>query len=680
MGCSSSHTNIIYNKFSEEDKKHSSHCDTGPFINRSIQSFRQINESFENRSYIDELLKSIETNKINDCLGYREADAEGAKEKNQYKFLSYSQVLEMSENFSLNVCERKLISADTFDDDGLFSFMGIFARNSVEWVVTDIACQLNNITTVTFYSTLGDTAFEHICQQTRVSTICVSPDSVGSLIKYKTKFGLNQLQNVILYDFSLGATDANFKDLRAAGLNVLLFTELIKHPNLERKFNKAKPDSVLTICYTSGTTALPKGAMLTQRNYIAETFNIRDAGIVLSPGDAHLSYLPLAHVMERINILTLMLNGAKIGFLSGDVRTTLRLDIDVLKPTIFVAVPRVLNTFRQLILDEFGKLPAGCKKNLLEKAIRVKKENLASSGKVKHCLYDKMIFNKVKNKFGGRIKVFISGSAPLTKDLADDIKILFCVPIVEGYGMTESTGASICSHMDDVRNESAGGSIQTAILKLMDVPEMKYSSKTVLDGQPSPTGEIYVKGPIVFKGYFQNPEETLKVLDADGWLRTGDVGRILPRSLGLKIIDRVKEIFKLSQGEYIAPSKLESIYSKSQYVMQVCIYGNSTKNFIIGILVPNKPNIKKFLISKGIADENSKVEEFFSEKELLDEIKRDLDNLAKENSLNSLEKINSFVLSSKEFTIENGCITPTLKLVRRKIEEEFIDDINKLYA
>jgi long-chain acyl-CoA synthetase len=161
--------------------------------------------------------------------------------------------------------------------------------------------------------------------------------------------------------------------------------------------------------------------------------------------------------------------------------------------------------------------------------------------------------------------------------------------------MTESTAAVTASYFDDLKNTSTGGCIQTTTFKLVDVKELNYSSETKLDGLASPTGEIYIGGACVFKGYFKNPEETKKTLTPDGWLKTGDVGRILPGDMGLKIIDRVKEIFKLSQGEYIAPAKLEGVYSKSKYVQQICVYGNSTRNNIIGLIYPNNVNLKEFL-------------------------------------------------------------------------------------
>lgn len=673
MGCGAT-KQVFYNKYEDMSNKNDGFL-SGPFVNTFIDSFEQVEASYKNKAYISELLPVLERNSKRDCLGYRRQLNETEAEK-RYTYFTYGQILEWSQNLSQNLVLNKLISNLNYDGED-FNLIGIFSRNCVEWTIADLACQFNSVTSVTLYSTLGDEAFQHICEETAISTLFLSPDSIKSFINYKRKFNLD-IKNVVVFDITLPTNVALYDELTNEGVRVLTFSDMIKTPHDKVNLQRSSPDTVLTICYTSGTTGLPKGVMLTQKNYIAQLTNIPDAGVQLSTKTVHLSYLPLAHVMERLCIFAVILHGGKVGFISGDVRKTLREDLEILQPTLLIAVPRVLNTFRQLIFDTLSKLPAGCKKNLAEKAIRVKKENLQTKGEIKHGLYDALIFKKVKAKFGGKIEVIITGSAPLTKELADDIKILFGVPIIDAYGMTECSGAAVVSHFIDIHNQSSGGCIKTSKVKLVDVPEMNYTSTTLLDGQASPSGEICVKGPIVFKGYFKKPEETSKAIDSEGWLHTGDVGRIMPSNSGLKIVDRVKEIFKLSQGEYIAPSKLESIYGKSKYVLQVMIYGSSIDNFIIAIIVPNKPNLTEFLQSKGKNVVN--VEDFYADEELIGEIKSNLNALAAENNLTGIEKARDVVLSSIEFTPDNGCLTPTLKLVRRKVEEYHREQIERIYG
>jgi long-chain acyl-CoA synthetase len=675
MGCGVS-TEIRRKFYNEYENQH---CGlSGPFVHPSVENFKIVENKFLNKSLIEAISTKLKENPDASCMGYRKQINDNECEP-FYSFLTNKQILSMSENFSKNLARNNLSIHKQFEDEGVYEFLGIFAKNCIEWIVTDIACQMNSVTTVTFYSTLGDQAFEHICKQTETSTICISPENIDILIKFKNQFGLETLENVILYDLTLQIFEKQkLQNLKSAGFNLYLFSDLIKQSDEACNLKISEPDTVLTICYTSGTTALPKGVQLTQRNFYAQlTTSVSASGFVPLKDDIHICYLPLAHVMERVLILFCLLYSIKAGMISGEVRKTLREDLQILKPTFLIAVPRILNTLRQAIFGEFEKVPAGCKKNLLNKALRIKKEQLLHSGIITHSLYDSLVFKKVREKFGGKIRLIITGSAPLPKDLADDIKILFSVPIVEAYGMTECCGAAVVTSMLDTSNTSAGGCFIASKIKLEDVPEMKYTSETKLNGQNSPSGEICIGGPIVFKGYFRNQEETRKMIDSDGWLHSGDVGRILPNDRGLKIFDRIKEIFKLSQGEYIAPSKLESVYSKSKYVMQICIYGDSQKNFVVGIIVPNKPALYEFLKNK-IMDVNG-VENFYNDKAVKEEVRADLERLAKENNFNSLEKVSNFILTGKEFTIDNGCLTPTMKLVRRKIETTFQEEISRMY-
>ncbi len=385
-------------------------------------------------------------------------------------------------------------------------------------------------------------------------------------------------------------------------------------------------------------------------------------------------------------MLATLIYGVKTGFISGDLRTSLGEDMMLLAPTIVLAVPRVLQLFRTKILDGIEKLPEGCKRNTALKALRVKRENYESSNSnLSHFLYDRLVFSKIREKFGGRIKCFVTASAPVTKELATDIKIIFGCPIVEGYGLTECNGGCTVTNFGDFNNESVGGPIFPVKIKLADVPEMRYDSKTTLNGLHSPTGEICIFGPTIFKGYFRNPKATQETIDSEGWFHTGDIGRILPDCQGLKIIDRKKEIFKLAQGEYIAPSKLEGEYSKSRYVANLCIYGNSFKNFLVAVIVPDKETVFEFLKRKGktnassLKELNCKIEDYFSDMDLTQEIRDDFDLLAKQSNFNSLERIKGFIVSPREFTIQNGCLTATLKLARNVIVKEFQREIDECY-
>jgi long-chain acyl-CoA synthetase len=556
--------------------------------------------------------------------------------------------------------------------------VGIFSKNCIEWVITDFGCQMDSITIATLYSTLGQEAFRYICEQTKIKTIFVSPDLVKSLCEYKNKFNLKNLSYAILYDYTTNCDSARLlEELKNAGFIAFSFTSIFLKENTTVKNSDlimSKPDTTMTICYTSGTTGSPKGVMISQRNMISslETI-IRDTGVILDEYGAHLSFLPLAHIFERIIISGYMISAARIGFISTNVKNLME-DMSILGPTIICLVPRVMQTIRTKIFENFNSLNIW-QKELAYKAYYTKLENYHKYGTINHIIYDQIIFKKIRNMFGGKLKCLISASAPMQKELADDFKIFLSVPVVEGLGMTESTGAIFCTNTKDLKNITTGGITGGAKFILRSVPELGYTVNDVIDGINCPSGEICVKGPMLFQGYYKNDEENNKSFDKDGYFHTGDVGRLYPHlGNGIRVVDRVKEIFKLSQGEYIAPAKLESIYYQCPYVKQILIYGNSNMNNIIAII---QPDLERFSNEFGISiDELSKDEENPKLKEI---IRKDLERYALEAKFNGLEKVKYMILTFEGFTVNNGCMTPTMKIVRKKVELRFKERINKIY-
>jgi long-chain acyl-CoA synthetase len=661
---------------------------SGPLINTEVKDYQKdVIDYYKNKSWIEEFMNIQEDYSKNDCMGFRRHLSREVKENGQvvnkfadtFGWYTYDDVLTMSKTLAKNILKYKLTSYQKVEDEGEFHFLGFFSRNMVECLITDLACQLSDTTSVTLYATLGEEAFEFINSQTQFSSICISPDeNVDTLIRYHKKYNFPYLKNVILFDLTLIVPEGAEKKLKDAGFNVYFFTDLIKATD-DIKYialTPAKSNSIYTICYTSGTTGLPKGAKISQRNIIAE-MNLFGVTKLAYHNETILCYLPLAHIMERINCMYCLFKGSRVGCISGDVKSSLKTDLEILKPTILVAVPRVLNLFRGLILQKLEELPEGCKKSTAMRALQTKRDNFNQSGKITHALYDLLVFKKIRDSFGGNLKVIITASAPLNRETCTDMKIFFSCPIIEAYGMTECCGGFTGSSIYDLENKSCGGCVYPAKYKLVDVPEMNYHSKTQIEGEPSPTGEICMYGPLVFAGYFKNEKVTNETIDEEGWLHTGDIGRIMPEDLGLKIIDRKKEIFKLSQGEYIAPTKLEAVYSKSRFVGQICIHGDSLHDHIIAIIVPNKDSIVNWLKTTGKIGAESKA--YYKDSELDKAIKSDLANLAKDSNFNSLEKVNQMILTTTDFTVENGCLTPTMKLVRRAIMETVKDKIKQIY-
>ena len=574
--------------------------------------------------------------------------------------------------------KEELIYSDSYRNKN-FKLVGIFAKNCTEWVIADMGCQMDSVTTATLYSTLGEEAFKYICQQTQIKTIMVSPDLVKMLCELKKNYILQNLSTAILFDMTTNCdSEKELENLRNAGFVAYSFTKDFMKENNEIKDSDleiSNPDTIMTICYTSGTTGNPKGVMLSQRNLISvlETV-IRDSSVPLDEFGTHISFLPLAHIFERMVISGFMGVAAKIGFVSGSIKTTLMEDMNLLGPTLLFTVPRVLQTIKKKIFDGFDALNTW-KKKLAYKAYHTKLENYKKYGIITHAFYDQLVFKKIRAMFGNRLKTILCASAPMPKELADDFKVILSIPIIEGLGMTELAGSAFCTSYHDLTNFTAGGVTGGVRMIIKSVPDLGYTIDDVIDGINCPAGEICLKGPLIFDGYYKNDEENEKSFDKDGYFHTGDVGRIFPNlGNGLKIVDRVKEIFKLSQGEYIIPAKLETVYSKSNFIQQIMIYGNSSMNNIIAIICPDK---KRCADALGISVEELVKDE--ENKELQNLFIDDLLKLANEAKFNGLEKVKYVLITFEGFTVSNTCMTPTMKIVRKKVELRFKNRIDKIY-
>ena len=678
-------TIVEYNKF-EDINRIKGEDFSGPYVFPKVKDFqKETVEYFQNKSLIENNIEKMNRFKDRPCLGRRLKIGENEKGEpifeKKYTYYTYNDVHLMCQKFAKNLHEKKeeLIHKDSYKNKH-FNLVGIFAKNCTEWVIADMGCQMDSVTTATLYATLGHEAFKYICDQTQIKTIMVSPDLVKMLCELKKSYNLKQLTTAILFDMTTNCdTEKELEKLTNAGFTAYSFTKDFLKDNDNVKDSDleiSKPETIMTICYTSGTTGNPKGVMLSQRNLISvlETV-IRDSSVPLDENDTHISFLPLAHIFERMVISGFMGVAAKVGFISGSVRTTLMEDMSLLGPTLLFTVPRVLQTIRMKIFDGFNKL-SGWKKKLAYKAYHTKLENYRKYGIITHAIYDQLIFKKIRAMFGNKLKTVLCASAPMPKELADDFKVFLSVPIIEGLGMTELSGSAFCTNYHDLTNFTAGGVTGGAKMIIKSVPDLGYTIDDVIDGINCPAGEICLKGPLIFDGYYKNDEENEKAFDEDGYFHTGDVGRIFPNlGNGLKIVDRVKEIFKLSQGEYIIPAKLESAYSKSSFIQQIMIYGNSSMNNIIAIICPEKKHCAEALDIS--VDELVKDEENEALKKL---IINDLSKLAIDAKFNGLEKVKYVIITFEGFTVDNSCMTPTMKIVRKKVELRFKDRIDKLYS
>jgi len=355
-------------------------------------------------------------------------------------------------------------------------------------------------------------------------------------------------------------------------------------------------------------------------------------------------------------LATGLISGGSVGYYQGDVDKLID-DIQALRPTVFVGVPRVFQRIYDRV-QETIKESLYHRRKLFEYAYASKLEGL-KSGEPSPWL-DALVFSKIRARLGGRVRLIISGSAPLSEELQRFLMVCFGCAVIQGYGLSETCACDTvqlpaeCS-VYNVGN--VGRPTPCNEIKLLSVNDMNYSPLDL----PLPRGEIAIRGPNVFAGYYKEEDKTKEVMTEDGFFRTGDIGQ-WNKDGSLSIIDRKKNIFKLAQGEYVSSEKLEQIYTRIEGVSQIFVYGDSFQNYLVAVVV----------LEKGKWGE-------LTEEEVRKKLRVELEEIAKKEKLAGFERIKDFWIEKQEFGVENGLLTPTFKLVRGKLKERYINEIGQMY-
>ncbi|XP_028271860.1 long-chain-fatty-acid--CoA ligase 1-like isoform X2 [Parambassis ranga] len=587
------------------------------------------------------------------CLGSR-------KPKQPYEWLSYREVMERTENLgSAFLHKGHSKSTDPY--------IGIFSQNRPEWTMTELSCYTYSLVSVPLYDTLGTEAIAYIIDKASISTIvCDVPDKVN-LVLDCCKDTKHAVKTIVLME----TPSADLVNRgQQAGIHILSLQEMeaIGRAN-HRQPVPPQPEDMAVICFTSGTTGNPKGAMLTHGNIVSNCsafIKITESYAQTSSEDVMLSFLPLAHMLERVVEGVMLVQGARIGFFQGDIRL-LTDDLNTLKPTVFPVVPRLLNRMHDKV---FGQANSSLKRWLLEFAYRRKQAELERGIMRRDSIWDQLIFRKVQASLGGRVRLMLTGAAPISPAVLTFLRAAIGCQFYEGYGQTECTAGCTLTMPGDWSAGHVGAPLPCNSIKLVDVPEMNYLA---VNGE----GEVCVKGANVFLGYLKDPEKTAEAIDADGWVHTGDIGKWLPNGT-LKIVDRKKHIFKLAQGEYIAPEKIENIYTRSDAVAQVFVHGDSLQACLVAVVVPD-PDFLSGWTKRKLGLQGS-YQELCSKAEVRTAILEDMLRLGKEGGLKSFEQIKAVHIHTEMFSIENGLLTPTMKAKRNEMRQYFRSQIDELYA
>ena len=618
-----------------------------------------------------------------DFIGYRKKIKKDEYE-NKFTWISFEEANDLLVNFSRGLNVLDLCPQRNFEGEPPYRFLGIYSRNKKEWLLSYLGAMRDSITTVTIYDTLGDRAVEFILEQTEVTSIVVEIKSLKKLYSLAQKNKTFKVKNLIVLDKE--DDEETSKNLELLGFNIYTWEQIVEKGRAEGQnlvLKKPKPDDINIINYTSGTTGLPKGVKVTHRNVVVNTDVIEVIGLYPTHDDIYLSYLPYAHIMETLIITVVFNHGARVGIYNGDAGK-LPEDFQILKPTAICAVPRIFQRIYNGINDKL-KTKSKLSRKIFEKAMEIKIRDYNETGILKNFLFDKFVFNQVRDSFGGRLRFMLVGSAPCDSYILNFLRCALSCEIVEGYGQTEDMAGVLLTRTFDPITQHLGGPGFSCEIKLKDVPELGYTSETIdkENGKKRPSGELCVRGPIICKGYFRDPEKTSEAIDEDGWLHSGDIATIIPEhGNALRIVDRVKNIFKLQQGEYISPEKIEIIFSGCKYIEQIFIYGDSLQSYLIAIIYPKSEDIIENLITKypndNITKENYK--NYFEDEDLKKDIIKELDTFGRKNDLKGFELPKKIHLSKERFTVENQIITVTMKIRRHAAKKYFENEIKKLYG
>jgi long-chain acyl-CoA synthetase len=534
--------------------------------------------------------------------------------------------------------------------------VAILSESRPDWVLTDAGCIFAGAIDVPIYPTLTPPQVRYILKDSGARVLAVQHEAKFAAIR-EILAECPDLEHVVFFDPPCAkGLGLSLNELEMRGKEVLT-----QQPDLVQSIaQRVKPTDLATIIYTSGTTGEPKGVMLSHENLVS---NLIDSSGYLSFGknDCALSVLPLSHVFERMAMYMYLYQGMATYF--AESLETIGPNLREVCPTILVGVPRIFEKIYARVREktaEKGPLnvailnrAVACGKEWARLTIR--RESIPPMLELRHKLYDKLIFAKMRKALGGRIRLLVSGGAALPEELAL-IYIGAGIPIVQGYGLTETSPVITAGMLEDNRVGTVGRPIRNVEIRI------------------AADGEIETRGPNVMRGYYNKPEATRAVFSDDGWFKTGDIGTIDENGF-LRITDRKKELFKTSGGKYIAPQPIEQMIKNSRFVNQVVLIGNGRK-FPAALVVPDWDQIDSYVKLKGLPEKSHA--ELCKEPRIINLFERQISGLTAD--LAQYERVKKVALLEKELTIEGNELTPTLKVKRRVIDEKYRDVIDALYT
>uniref|UniRef100_A0A8C2J4C8 long-chain-fatty-acid--CoA ligase n=1 Tax=Cyprinus carpio TaxID=7962 RepID=A0A8C2J4C8_CYPCA len=672
-----------------------------------------------------------------DCLGTRdllseedETSEDGRVFKKvilgEYRWMSYDQVYKEVRAFGsgLVALGQKPLKN-----------IAIFCETRAEWIIAAQACFMYNFPLVTLYSTLGGPAIAHGLNEAEVSHIITSKELLETKLK-SILLEVPRLQHIIIVDDKLKSGSEYPQGISVHSMAAV--TRLGAHPeNASRQRRPPCAADVAVIMYTSGSTGVPKGVMISHSNIIAGITGMAERIPSLGEDDTYIGYLPLAHVLELSAEMVCLAHGCRIGYSSPQTLTNQSTkikkgskgDISVLRPTLMAAVPEIMDRIYKNVMLKVEEMSV-FQRTLFLLAYNYKMEQLAMGYSTPLC--DKLVFQKVRALLGGRLRVLLSGGAPLSAVTQRFMNICFCCPVGQGYGLTETCGAGTISQLWDYSTGRVGAPLVCCEIQLKDWIEgecdththththtyisaliktlswtFTYSSgdmsggllrrekdqqnkregsgKSIKGGyrstdRPCPRGEILVGGPNVTMGYYKNKQKNSEdfFMDEKGqqWFCTGDIGEFHGDGC-LKIIDRKKDLVKLQAGEYVSLGKVEAVLKNCPLVDNICAYANSDESYVIGFVVPNQKQLLALAERKRV---RGLWEELCNNPVIEEEVLRVITETALTAQLERFEIPWKIRLSVEPWNPENGLVTDAFKLKRKELKSHYQNDIERMYG
>jgi long-chain acyl-CoA synthetase len=568
-----------------------------------------------------------------------------AKAGGRWVSVNYRELSDRVRHLSLGLLELGVHPGDR---------VAILSENRPEWALTDYACLAARCTDVPIYPTLPAKQAEYILRDSGATAILVSNDSQLEKVQ-AVRDRLPALRFVIGFD-ARGADVLPLDEVMARGR-----AASSRYPDWKAQALRAEPNDLATLIYTSGTTGDPKGVMLTHGNIASNVTTCVDL-FTFHEGDECLSFLPLSHIFERMFGHYCMFHKGVVINYAGGIETVPG-DMQERRPTLMASVPRLYEKIYTRVHDNV-RTQSPIRQRLFAWSKRIGEEwadrvidgrPVPPSLAIARRVADRLVFAKLRARTGGRIRFFISGGAPLSPEIA---RFLFAagIPILEGYGLTETSPVMAVNTFEHLKLGTVGRPIPAVEIRI------------------APDGEIITRGPNVMTGYFNKPEATSEALDADGWFHTGDIG-LLDAEGFLRITDRKKDLIVTAGGKNIAPQPIENLARSSKFVASAVMLGDR-RPFPVMLVVPNVDALKAWAAHKGLA--NGTLEEMLRLPAIQQKVEREVRVTLRD--LAQFEMPKRLMLLSRDFSVETGELTPTLKVRRRVVEQRHRVEIEALYA